>query len=99
MSVFFNLLFIIVNFIDFVSPIDKITYINGITKAIIAYDVDKALENIDNVLNEGKDIVNLIWEMIILKNFFNIHFNTSLLVKLSPLLYLFHKLKQVIHHF
>ena len=44
--------------------IPKITYINGITKAIIAYDVDKALENIDNVLNEGKDIVNLIWEMI-----------------------------------
>ena len=37
MSVFFNLLFIIVNFIDFVSPIDKITYINGLSANINSY--------------------------------------------------------------
>ena len=44
--------------------IPKITYIHNITDAIFEYDVDKALENIDIVLKEGKDITNLIWEMI-----------------------------------
>ena len=37
MSVFFNLLFIILNFIVFVSPIDKITYINGLSANINTY--------------------------------------------------------------
>ena len=44
--------------------IPKITYINNIVEAVIEYDVDKSLENVDSVLNEGKDITNLIWEMI-----------------------------------
>jgi DNA polymerase-3 subunit gamma/tau len=44
--------------------IPKITYVHNITKAIFEYDVDKALENVDIVLNEGKDITNLLWEMI-----------------------------------
>ena len=44
--------------------IPKITYINSITDAIIKYDIDKALENIKIVLDDGKDITNLIWEMI-----------------------------------
>ena len=44
--------------------IPKITYIHNITEAIIDYDIDKVLENLDIVLNEGKDIVNLLWEMI-----------------------------------
>ena len=44
--------------------IPKITYVHKITESIIQYDVDKALENVDTVLNEGKDITNLLWEMI-----------------------------------
>ncbi|MBO6243429.1 MAG: DNA polymerase III subunit gamma/tau [Clostridia bacterium] len=44
--------------------IPKITYINNITKAIVAYDIDSALENTEIVLNDGKDITNLIWEII-----------------------------------
>lgn len=44
--------------------IPKITFVHNITEAIIEYDVNKALENVDNVLNEGKDITNLLWEII-----------------------------------
>lgn len=44
--------------------IPKITYINSIIEAIIDYDIDKVLENLNIVLNEGKDIINLLWEMI-----------------------------------
>ena len=44
--------------------IPKITYVHNIIDAVVQYDVDKALEAIDVVLNEGKDIVNLLWEMI-----------------------------------
>ena len=44
--------------------IPKITYVHKITESIIQYDIDKALENVDVVLNEGKDITNLLWEMI-----------------------------------
>lgn len=44
--------------------IPKITYINGMIESIIKYDINKALENIESVLREGKDITNLLWEMI-----------------------------------
>ena len=44
--------------------IPKITYVHNIIDAVVQYDVDKVLESIDVVLNEGKDIVNLLWEMI-----------------------------------
>lgn len=44
--------------------IPKVTFVNGIIQAIIEYDIDKALENVDSVLKEGKDISNLVWEMI-----------------------------------
>ena len=44
--------------------IPKITYIAKITEAIINYDVTQALENVDIVLTEGKDINNLVWELI-----------------------------------
>ena len=44
--------------------IPKITYVHKITESIIQYDVDKALESLDIVINEGKDITNLLWEMI-----------------------------------
>ena len=42
----------------------KITYIAKITEAITNYDVTQALENVDVVLTEGKDINNLVWELI-----------------------------------
>lgn len=44
--------------------IPKITFVNNITDAIIEYDVDKALENINEVLDDGKDITNFLWEII-----------------------------------
>lgn len=44
--------------------IPKITFVHGITEAIIEYNIDKALNNIDNILNEGKDLNNFLWEII-----------------------------------
>lgn len=44
--------------------IPKITFVNGIIRAILEYDVNKALENVNCVLKEGKDINHFIWEMI-----------------------------------
>ena len=44
--------------------IPKITFIHGISKAIIEYDIDKALEVMEAILNEGKDLNNFLWEII-----------------------------------
>lgn len=44
--------------------IPKISYIYGITEAIIEYNIDKAMESIIMVLDEGKDLNNLLWEII-----------------------------------
>ena len=44
--------------------IPKFTYINNITKAIINYSPEEALQAIDDVIKEGKDLSNLLWEMI-----------------------------------
>ena len=44
--------------------IPKITFVHNIAESIIDYNVDSALENIETVLNEGKDITNLLWEII-----------------------------------
>ena len=44
--------------------IPKITYVNGITDAIIEYDIDKALDTVNGVIEEGKDITNFLWEII-----------------------------------
>lgn len=44
--------------------IPKITYIHQLTESILEYDVDKALANIDEVLEDGKDLNNLLWELI-----------------------------------
>ena len=44
--------------------IPKMEFVNKITKAIIDYDVDKALEGTTEVLDQGKDITNLVWEII-----------------------------------
>lgn len=44
--------------------IPKIAFINSITEAIIDYDIDKALKSMDDILNEGKDLNNFLWEII-----------------------------------
>lgn len=44
--------------------IPKLTYINNTIEAIIDNNVEKAIEEIDNVINEGKDLINFLWEMI-----------------------------------
>ena len=44
--------------------IPKTTYVHNIMDSLFKYDVDNTLKNIDVVLDEGKDINNLLWEMI-----------------------------------
>ena len=44
--------------------IPKIEFINRITKAILEYNVEEALETTNDVLNDGKDLSNFLWEII-----------------------------------
>lgn len=44
--------------------IPKTTFVYEIINAIIEYNVENALNGIDKVLNDGKDLNNLLWEMI-----------------------------------
>ena len=44
--------------------IPKMTYINKIVESIVKYDINQALESTEAVLKEGKDITNLLFEMI-----------------------------------
>ena len=44
--------------------IPKITHIHSITESIIKYNIDEAMESITKVLDEGKDLNNLLWEVI-----------------------------------
>ena len=44
--------------------IPKITYVHSIVDAIIEYDIDKALNAMDDILNQGKDLNNFLWEII-----------------------------------
>ena len=44
--------------------IPKLQYIHCITQAIVEYNIDEAMETITKVLNEGKDLNNLLWEII-----------------------------------
>lgn len=44
--------------------IPKLTYVSKMTKAIIEYNVEEALNVIDEILAQGKDINNLLWELI-----------------------------------
>lgn len=44
--------------------IPKITYVHNIMESLFKYDVENTLKNVDVVLDEGKDINNLLWEMI-----------------------------------
>ena len=44
--------------------IPKLTYINQIVSAMIENKVEEALKTIDNVVSEGKDLQNFLWEII-----------------------------------
>ena len=44
--------------------IPKFIYINNIVKAIIENNSEEALKQIDNVMQEGKDLNNFLWEII-----------------------------------
>lgn len=44
--------------------IPKITYIKQIVEAIINYDVDSSLKVAEEIIKEGKDLNNLLWEII-----------------------------------
>ncbi len=44
--------------------IPKTTFIHQIIQNIIEYNIEEALKSLNQVLNEGKDINNLLWEII-----------------------------------
>ena len=44
--------------------IPKITFVHSILDAIVEYDIDKALNSMDEILNQGKDLNNFLWEII-----------------------------------
>ncbi len=44
--------------------IPKLTYIHAIVKSFLEYNVEEAIKSVDAVLNEGKDLNNLLWEII-----------------------------------
>lgn len=44
--------------------IPKLAYINKIVNSILQENVNEALQTIDEVVNEGKDIQNFLWEII-----------------------------------
>ena len=44
--------------------IPKLTFIHKITKAVIEYDIDTCLMTIQEVIEDGKDLTNLLWEII-----------------------------------
>ena len=44
--------------------IPKMVFVHDVVDAIINYDVDKALITVQNVLKDGKDLSNFLWEII-----------------------------------
>jgi len=42
----------------------SLEYINKLSRGILEYDVTKSLEAIDDVINDGKDLYNFLWEVI-----------------------------------
>ena len=44
--------------------IPKFVYVHNIIKGIIDRDIEKSLQSIEDVLEEGKDLENFLWEMI-----------------------------------
>ncbi len=44
--------------------IPKFEYVHSIIKGIIEKDIEKSLKSLENILDEGKDLENFLWEMI-----------------------------------
>ena len=44
--------------------IPKITFVNNIVESVIDYNIENALTAIEDILKDGKDIVNFLWEII-----------------------------------
>lgn len=44
--------------------IPKIEFVHGITNAIVEYNVEEALNKINQVLDDGKELSNFVWEII-----------------------------------
>ncbi len=44
--------------------IPKLAYIHAVVKSFLEYNVEKAIKSVDDVLNEGKDLNNFLWEII-----------------------------------
>ena len=44
--------------------IPKLTYVNNTIEAIIDNNIEKAIDEMDKVIKEGKDTANFLWEMI-----------------------------------
>lgn len=42
----------------------QLTYIRELVKCIIEKDVEKAIQNMDIIINQGKDLDNFLWEII-----------------------------------
>ena len=44
--------------------IPKITFVHSIVDSIVEYDIDNALKNMQDILDDGKDLNNFLWEII-----------------------------------
>ena len=44
--------------------IPKITFVNKIVESIISYKPEEALQTLEEILSDGKDLTNLLWEII-----------------------------------
>ena len=44
--------------------IPKLTYIRNLTSAILEQDAPKAIEEVQNIISQGKDLDNFLWEII-----------------------------------
>ena len=44
--------------------IPKITFVHSIIKSVIEYDIEGALKSINEILDQGKDLNNFLWEII-----------------------------------
>ena len=44
--------------------IPKLAYVSNTIEAIIDNNIEKAIDEIDNIIKEGKDLTNFLWEMI-----------------------------------
>ena len=44
--------------------IQKITFVNNIVEAVLDYNIENALTAIEDIIKDGKDIVNFLWEII-----------------------------------